>query len=366
MADAAFDPGPLGLNVHEYHFVVCLRDAFAQLRSGTPFTLSYSLTFLLEHLPHIQGMDPSAIQSEEDKEDMHEEMYRAVFLASHTDSMLAASLGVRLFYEADYFNPHTKTTHPGIIHMTEQGFRYMIEINVYADIIGTAASERLRAIVASVPEHEESSPDNSVEESVAKSTKERIEETKKKLNKSVNDLFSKATERQKQSHNNIFASGSDKMAYYQMFYTTKKQIWKALQHTLHCLGVTADKMIQIRALFDAGEKNNCAVALMLLEDAALYVEQHFSTEEGKHDHQEADGTSRATRRKAFIKFHVDAIVLPCMQGIASWSITFPPCDGCRHPCDTLMKCARCKKVAYCSKRCQKAHWKEHQPMCKPK
>ena len=29
-------------------------------------------------------------------------------------------------------------------------------------------------------------------------------------------------------------------------------------------------------------------------------------------------------------------------------------------------CARCKKVAYCSRDCQKAHWKTHKPQCSPK
>ena len=29
----------------------------------------------------------------------------------------------------------------------------------------------------------------------------------------------------------------------------------------------------------------------------------------------------------------------------------------------LLKCGRCKKVYYCNKECQKAHWKIHKPVC---
>lgn len=40
------------------------------------------------------------------------------------------------------------------------------------------------------------------------------------------------------------------------------------------------------------------------------------------------------------------------------------CDGCGASCDQLLKCARCGSVRYCSKACQKAHWKEeHKADC---
>uniref|UniRef100_A0A0G4HNK6 MYND-type domain-containing protein n=1 Tax=Chromera velia CCMP2878 TaxID=1169474 RepID=A0A0G4HNK6_9ALVE len=32
--------------------------------------------------------------------------------------------------------------------------------------------------------------------------------------------------------------------------------------------------------------------------------------------------------------------------------------------EKLMTCSRCEKVCYCSRECQKAHWKKHKPICK--
>ena len=30
---------------------------------------------------------------------------------------------------------------------------------------------------------------------------------------------------------------------------------------------------------------------------------------------------------------------------------------------TIQICSRCKTVCYCMKKCQKEHWKSHQPLC---
>lgn len=38
------------------------------------------------------------------------------------------------------------------------------------------------------------------------------------------------------------------------------------------------------------------------------------------------------------------------------------CPSCGKPGKFL--CSRCKSVRYCSKECQKAHWKEHKKVCK--
>ncbi|KAK9807887.1 hypothetical protein WJX72_012258 [[Myrmecia] bisecta] len=35
------------------------------------------------------------------------------------------------------------------------------------------------------------------------------------------------------------------------------------------------------------------------------------------------------------------------------------CDGCGRTFSQLWKCKDCQGVGYCSKQCQRAHWKEH-------
>lgn len=40
------------------------------------------------------------------------------------------------------------------------------------------------------------------------------------------------------------------------------------------------------------------------------------------------------------------------------------CGFCGAEKKNLSKCSRCKSVFYCSKECQKSHWKAHKPNCK--
>jgi len=43
----------------------------------------------------------------------------------------------------------------------------------------------------------------------------------------------------------------------------------------------------------------------------------------------------------------------------------PSCANCGKRDDPLFACSGCKQVKYCSKVCQKAHWRIHKPDCKP-
>ena len=38
------------------------------------------------------------------------------------------------------------------------------------------------------------------------------------------------------------------------------------------------------------------------------------------------------------------------------------CFQCDQP-DSKLKCARCRAAVYCSRACQKSHWKEHKAIC---
>ena len=41
----------------------------------------------------------------------------------------------------------------------------------------------------------------------------------------------------------------------------------------------------------------------------------------------------------------------------------PECASCHSKTENLKRCSGCKRVFYCSKTCQKNHWKEHKPDC---
>ena len=41
----------------------------------------------------------------------------------------------------------------------------------------------------------------------------------------------------------------------------------------------------------------------------------------------------------------------------------PECAFCHSKTENLKRCSGCKRVFYCSKTCQKNHWKEHKPEC---
>ena len=45
--------------------------------------------------------------------------------------------------------------------------------------------------------------------------------------------------------------------------------------------------------------------------------------------------------------------------------TLLSCASCSLEKTNLLKCSRCKSVFYCSKECQKLHWKAHKPICQP-
>jgi hypothetical protein len=43
--------------------------------------------------------------------------------------------------------------------------------------------------------------------------------------------------------------------------------------------------------------------------------------------------------------------------------TFVYCSSCSKELEQVLQCSLCKNATYCSKECQKAHWKDHKPRC---
>ena len=59
-----------------------------------------------------------------------------------------------------------------------------------------------------------------------------------------------------------------------------------------------------------------------------------------------------------------AIILGVLDTMKNSDIMPKKCSFCAAPCKNR-KCARCKKVVYCSAACQKSAWKTHKAECKP-
>ena len=58
---------------------------------------------------------------------------------------------------------------------------------------------------------------------------------------------------------------------------------------------------------------------------------------------------------------------PPRAGTCSWwwnpEVEHEDCAQCGFEFPNLLKCAGCRKLAYCSKSCQKRHWKQHRSRC---
>lgn len=56
---------------------------------------------------------------------------------------------------------------------------------------------------------------------------------------------------------------------------------------------------------------------------------------------------------------VDGRLVSVMGGVSEVSV----CAHCRSSREALLKCGRCKKIKYCDRHCQKAHWRVHKNDC---
>ena len=55
----------------------------------------------------------------------------------------------------------------------------------------------------------------------------------------------------------------------------------------------------------------------------------------------------------------------CYQQAGQLEITCLKCGKEEEPGAKFKKCGKCEDVCYCSRECQKAHWKEHKKECQP-
>ena len=62
----------------------------------------------------------------------------------------------------------------------------------------------------------------------------------------------------------------------------------------------------------------------------------------------------------FLSYHIHAT-----ESFWKWNIVMEICAKCHQRNVNAGKCTRCKAVKYCSKQCQRDHWKKHKSVCKP-
>jgi hypothetical protein len=108
--------------------------------------------FMMRHLPGVQGIDwPEAdtrslnVAARQIYEDRHRQMFFAANDVLRDTIVIAASRG-KIFFYTQNINGSDE------ICLTQEGFRYLAETNAFADTLGQAPSQRLRAIVAAVPQ----------------------------------------------------------------------------------------------------------------------------------------------------------------------------------------------------------------------
>jgi len=105
----------------------------------------------------------------------------------------------------------------------------------------------------------------------------------------------------------------------------------------------------LRALDMTRASSTCFTAQTKEEEIRGIQSIILALQSAKAEQQDSDKQERALAR-----FHALAGIRPDMK--------FCENDSCGRP--GALRCAGCKKTAYCSKGCQKAHWKKHKTRCK--
>lgn len=84
--------------------------------------------------------------------------------------------------------------------------------------------------------------------------------------------------------------------------------------------------------------------------------------------ESVDAVGEAPAHKLFYRAALSPLYFPStMMSLSQATVTAPPttssaCAKCRRR-GASMLCSRCRKVVYCSKECQRQHWKRHKLAC---
>ena len=116
------------------------------------------------------------------------------------------------------------------------------------------------------------------------------------------------------------------------------------------------------------EKQGGSVLTQLSPDPITF--ENFRACAMKHppSKQHIPGIDEETAKAIIQMFQMLIFVLPHhpdMGEIVDGVLVGNECGNCGKELDTIKRCSRCKKTKYCSKECQRAHWKVHKQKCQP-
>jgi hypothetical protein len=131
-----------------------------------------------------------------------------------------------------------------------------------------------------------------------------------------------------------------------------------------------EKLLEsIKISCDGKTPETAYVVISVMEEYALLgylgyeMEMQALVPRNGHMYDRMSVVNRKTKEKAILYFQIDA----------SFSAGLQKCANCdKHECSLggenhLMRCSNCHKVKYCSKDCQREHWKKaHKDQCQGK